>query len=114
MHAMAREEAQLHRRCVKILQRRVPGVKTYRGDGGQQLAGGLVAYRLARLEGRMKGAPDVAAMVKGGRHGGPMPSQPMTTTTLTLTLALTLNLNLNLNLTLTQSAEPTPNPNPVC
>ena len=67
----AREEAKLHRRCMKLLWERYPHARTYRGDGGQQLAGGLIAYRLARLEGRMAGAPDVGIMMRGV-NGGPL------------------------------------------
>ena len=67
----AREEAKLHRACIKILLKRYPRANTLRGDGGQQLQGGVVAYRLARLEGRMAGAPDVVVMLKGVT-GGPM------------------------------------------
>ena len=65
LRVIARGEATLHRACVKYLWSKLPGVQTYRGDGGQQLVGGLAAYRLARLEGRMAGAPDLCVMVPG-------------------------------------------------
>ena len=67
----AREEAKLQRRCVKRLRARYPHACTYRGDGGQQLQAGMVAYRLARLEGRMAGAPDLLILLMG-LNGGPL------------------------------------------
>ena len=54
-----RLEAQLQRACVKRLRARYPHVITYRGDGGTQLAGGPAAYRLRKMEGTTKGAPDL-------------------------------------------------------
>ena len=68
----AREEAKLHRRCVKLLRQRFPHVCTYRGDGGVQLTRGLMAYRLRRLEGGGQiGAADLLILLRG-LNGGPL------------------------------------------
>jgi|TARA_B110000046_G_scaffold16167_2_gene15515 hypothetical protein len=64
----AREEARLHRACVKVLRERCPGAVTYRHSGGQRLAGGARHFRLAKLEGTTKGAPDLV-MLKRGADG---------------------------------------------
>ena len=63
MHA--REEARLHRACVKVLRARCPAAIMYRHSGGQRLAGGARAHRLAKLEGTTKGAPDLAVLKRG-------------------------------------------------
>ena len=67
---MVYTEAQLQRACVRNLRASHPAVITYRGHEGQQLAGAqrwrqLAAYRLARLEGRTKGAPDLLIALRG-------------------------------------------------
>ena len=68
--AARREEAKLHRLCVKLLRERLPDVVTYRHDGGVQLASSW-HYRLRKMEGSTKGAPDlfIAQPGRSGRCG---------------------------------------------
>lgn len=76
----ARDEAKLHRRCVKLLMARIPGAITYRGCGGIHLGGGgggeaarakqLARHKLLKLEGSMAGVPDLLVLEPGadGTH----------------------------------------------
>ena len=67
---MARRNAKEHvlqRACVKLLRTNWPHLvkMTMRHDGGDQLPGGVAAYRLRKLEGTQADATDLVVIMPG-------------------------------------------------